>query len=478
MKTTSIFGGVQVFQIIIGIIRSKFIAVLLGPAGMGIAGLLSATTGMVEALTNFGLGTSVVKNIAEAHATDDQNKLGRVSSIFKRLVWFTGALGFFITLVFSPCLSQITFGNKDYTWAFMLLSITLLVNQISSGQSVLLRGTRNIKLMVKSSMLGSVIGLVTTIPLYYMYGMQGIVPALIIAAFTALTLTWYFSNQLSIQKVAVTWKETFAEGKEMLYMGFMISLSGIITLAMSYIVRLFISNSGTLEDVGLYNAGFAIINTYVGMIFTAMSTDFFPRLSAVAHETKEANKVINQQAEISVLILAPIILIFIVFIKWVIFVLYSEAFLPLKDMILYVALGMLFKAIGWAIGFLFLAKSASKAFLKNEMVWNVYNLALSILGYYYFGITGLGISFLISYFLYSVQVYYFSKSLFQFQMDRELMKIFAIQLTLAISCFLVVFFFKDIYTYVIGTCLIILSTLYSLKELNKRMNIKSLFNKK
>ena len=64
MKATSVFGGVQVFQILISIVRSKFVAILLGPAGMGIVGLLTATTGLVNGFTNFGLGTIAVKNIS------------------------------------------------------------------------------------------------------------------------------------------------------------------------------------------------------------------------------------------------------------------------------------------------------------------------------------------------------------------------------------------------------------------------------
>ena len=39
MKVTSLFGGVQLIQILISMIRSKFIAVLIGSSGMGIVEL-------------------------------------------------------------------------------------------------------------------------------------------------------------------------------------------------------------------------------------------------------------------------------------------------------------------------------------------------------------------------------------------------------------------------------------------------------
>jgi O-antigen/teichoic acid export membrane protein len=71
LKATSIFGGVQVFNILITIVRSKVIAILLGPTGMGVVGLLTSTTALVGSMTNFGLETSAVKSVAEAYSTSD-----------------------------------------------------------------------------------------------------------------------------------------------------------------------------------------------------------------------------------------------------------------------------------------------------------------------------------------------------------------------------------------------------------------------
>lgn len=475
MKATSIFGGVQVFNILIGIIRSKFVAVLLGPTGMGIAGLLAATTGMIAGLTNFGLGTSAIKDISAAHGTGNTVRVSTVVTIFRRLVWITGLLGSIITLAFSQWLSQVTFGNKEYTYAFILISITLLLNQISTGQGVLLRGMREIGYMAKSGMIGSVLGLLTTIPLYYLYGINGIVPGIIVTSVTSLLLTWYFSRKLCIKPVYVSKVRTIAEGKGMLKMGFMISLSGLITLGASYIVRIYISNTGGVDQVGLYNAGFAIINTYVGLVFTAMSTDYYPRLSAVAHSNEKSREVINQQAEIALLILAPIIMVFLVFINWVVIILYSTKFLPVKDMILFAALGMFFKAASWAIAFIFLAKGASKLFFWNELFTNIYLLAINIAGYYFWGLTGLGISFLVAYILYLIQVFVVARLKYDFGYTTAFYKIFLLQLALACAGFVVVKLMDSPYSYGVGSLLILVSAWVAYKELDKRLDMKSIF---
>src|SRR5690554_2395620 len=474
VKATSLFGGVQFFQIVISIIRSKFVAVLLGPAGMGIVGLLTATTGLVAGLTNFGLGTSAVKNISEANVTNDRDRVTTVITVLRRLVWITGILGALVTLIFSPLLSQFTFGNKEYTLAFVWISITLLLNQLSTGELVLLQGLRRLQQLAKANVYGSLAGLVISIPLYYRFGMEGIVAVIIITAFATLFFTWYFTRDIEMKKQRVSRATTVLEGKNMLVMGFMISMSGLIALMVAYVIRIFINRTGDVADVGYYTAGFTIINTYVGMVFTAMGTDYYPRLSLVASDNNQCKEHINQQSEIAVLILAPILIGFLVFINWAIILLYSSQFLAITGMVYWATLGIFFKTLSWAIAFVFLAKGASQLFFWNELAGSVTGLVFSILGYHFAGLTGLGISFFIGYLVYFIQVFLIAKIKFGFSFYSSLSTIFLVQFILALSCFAVVSLIKQPYFYLLGLVLISISGWYSYKELEKRIGIKEI----
>jgi len=476
MKATSLFGGVQVFTIIITIIRSKIIAVFLGPAGMGIVGLLTSTVQLVTSLTNFGLGTSAIRDIAAANDSGNPERINKVATIFRRLVWITGLLGAVVTFVLAPWLSQITFGNKEYTLAFMWLAITLLFTQLTSGQYVLLQGMRKLNYLAKANMFGSFIGLVISAPLYYYFRLDGIVPAIILTAVFLLAITWYFARKIKFEQIKVTPKETILEGKGMLKMGLMLSLSGLISTGASYVVRIFISNTGNLEDVGLYNAGFAIIGTYVGLIFTAMSTDYYPRLSAVSHDNKKANLMINQQAEIAVLVIAPLLTVFIIFINWAVILLYSTEFIAVNGLIQWAALGMYFKAATFSVGYVLLAKSAAKTFFWSEVVANAYLLLFNILGYKYFGLTGMGFSFFISYIFSLIQIYLITNHKYEFNFSKTFYEIFGIQLALGVICFAITMFVSTTLAYILGLPFILLSVWYSFKELDKRMDLKGIIN--
>jgi O-antigen/teichoic acid export membrane protein len=477
MKATSLFGGLQIFNIIITIIRSKFIAVLLGPAGMGIAGLLTSTIGLIGSITGFGLGSSAVKNVAASNTTSNSFKIATTVSVLRRLVWITGLLGTLVTIVLSPWLSQLTFGNKDYTLAFAFLSITLLLTQLSTGQLTLLQGMRKLKYLAKADLTGILMGLLISVPIYYTWGIQGIVPAIIVSSIFTLFFSWFFASKVKIETIHVNKTMLQTEGLDMLRLGIMLSMSGFITLGASYIVRIYISHTGGVDQVGLYNAGFSIINTYVGMIFTAMATDYYPRLAGVSHDDVKSKNVINQQGEIAILIIAPVLTCFLVYINWAILLLYSNKFLGVNEMIHWAALGMFFKASSWSVSFILLVKSSRNLFFWNEFIANIYVLLLNIIGYKLFGLTGLGISFLVGYFLYFLQVYIIAKTKYSFEFENSFYKIFAIQFLLGLACFIAVKIIPTPWSYITGTGMIFLSSAYSIWQLASRIGLKSLMNK-
>jgi len=471
-KTTSLFGGVQVYNILIQIIRSKVVAVLLGTTGMGVIGLLSSASLFISSLTNFGLGTSAVKNISEANGSGHADRVSTTIKVLQRLVWGTGLLGTILTIVFSPLISQLTFGNKDYTTAFIWISVSLLFSQLSSGQLALLQGMRKLHFLAKANLSGSTLSLVVTLPLYYYWGFDGIVPGIIASSVVVMAASYFFSSKVPVAPVVLSASDTLKEGKNMLRMGFLISLSGLLTIGASYIIRAYIGRIGGLAEVGLYSAGFAIINSYVGLLFSAMSSDYYPRLSAVASDNKKCIETINQQAEIAILILAPILVAFLIFIKWIVILLYSSAFVSVNGMLYWAAMGMFFKVASWTLGFIFLAKGASKLFFWNELISNVNMLILNLLGYHFMGLTGLGISFAVAYLLYLIQVFVVCKINYKFHFNHLFIRMFIVQFGLAIASFLTINYLRQPYTYMVGSALLVLSGWISLKELDKRIGLK------
>ena len=477
-KATSLFGGVQVYQILIEVIKSKFIALLLGPLGVGIQGLYTSATNLIQQLTSFGLSSSAVRNVAEANGSGDRTRIARVVFALRRLVWITGILGMVAVIVFSPVLSKSSFGDSDHIIPFIIISVTLLLAQLSAGQKVILQGTRHLKLLAKSTAIGVTIGLVISVPLYYWLGIKGIVPNIVIGSITTLVLTWYFSRKVKVDKVSMTNKEVFAVGRSMLVMGVAMSMSHLLASASSYALRACIRLWGGVEAVGLFTAGYMLMTQYTGLVFSAMGTDFYPRLASVNQDNAKCRQMMNQQGEIGMLILAPLLVVCVVFIPFVVRILYSDAFLPINTYIVWCSSGMLFKMASWAVSYVFIAKGESKLYMINEMSAASYTLLLNLAGYKLAGLQGLGISFAISYFFYMIQVYIIAKKKYGFYFEPSFIRIFLVQLTVMAGCVACVMLLPSLWKYVIGSLIVVTSSAYSLAELNKRLDLKSVINSK
>lgn len=477
-KATSIFGGVQFFNILISIIRAKFIAVIVGPVGIGVFGLLSATISLITSLTSFGLGVSSIKDIAFATENKNNEKLLEISSVLNKLVWYTGGLGMFLTLFLSPFLSKLTFDNYNYTWSFVFLSVTLFLGQLTIGKDAVLQGTRQLKWLAYASTFSSLISLMVTFPLYFIYGVKGIVPAMVLMSCVTLIITQFFYRKLKFILHSVSLKETWNKGKDMLKLGFFLSLSAIITAACSYGVRIFITRFGDLEQVGFYNAGFGIINSYVGIIFSAMATDYYPRLSGVINDKNKFISTVNQQGNVALIILGPILTTFIVFVNVAIILLYSKAFLPTQTMMQYAIIGVFFKAASWLLGFIVLAKGDTKMFFWTELSANFYQTILNCLGFYFWGLDGLGISFIVGYVLYLIQMMIISRYKYSFHFESSFLKIFTFQFIFALLALsFVKLISNNLISYGLGILIIIISSIVSYKKLNEIIDVKELYQK-
>lgn len=178
LKGTSIFGGVQVFQILLALIRGKFVAILLGPAGMGVAALYTTTANTLQQFASLGLNLAVVKEVAANR--DERQKISTVFAVARRLIVMSALLGACVCLLFSPLLSRWTFGDDAHTFGFMLLAVMVFFAISSAGEMSLLQGMHEVKRLSKASIVGGLTGLFVGVPLYYFFGTGGIVPAMIV----------------------------------------------------------------------------------------------------------------------------------------------------------------------------------------------------------------------------------------------------------------------------------------------------------
>lgn len=475
IKSTGIVGTSQVFTVALQIVRTKIIALLLGPTGVGLLGIYNNIVDMVRNATGLGINFSGVREIAQACGSNDESTVAKKTLLLRRWAYITGGVGALALILLCYPISIFSFNTGDYALPIACLAIAVFFTSISQAQIALLQGTRNLVSMAKASVVGVLLSIVIVTPIYYFWGIDGMVVAIILMAVSNFLLSHYFVSKLKIAKSELTLRETFDSGKEMVKLGFASAISGIIGTIAMYYVRSFISSHGSIDDVGYFQASWSISNVYLLSVLNAMAADFFPRLSAVNSDNVKVNKLVNEQTEIALLIGGPLIIAMFTFSSLIITILYSSEFTMSAVLLDFFVVGSFFKLLSWPICIISGAKGAIKQILISEISWNVVFIGLIWLLWGSMGMKGIGLAYILSYIYYLVILFILVNPLSGFRWDSINLRhilFYGISLLIVVTGVLI-----SIHKIYIGAIILIVTFIYSYKYLKRIINIHEVVKK-
>lgn len=417
-KSTAIVGGAQVVTIAVGIVRTKLLAVLLGPFGVGAVGLYSTAMQMIGTLTGLGIGSSGVREVADAVGTGDEMRVARTVATLRRVALFCGIVGMLVFLALSAPLSLLSFGDGRHTAGMALLSLTLLLGSLTDGQQALLRGLRRIRELVLTQVLGTLFGAVASLVLVYLLREQGVAPYLLaVSGFTTL-VSWWFARRVRCRPVTITLRETLREAGALLGMGTAFMVSGLLASGVAFLSRIVISQRLGTDAVGLYQATWTLSSLYVGLVLNAMGMDYFPRLTAAARDNGAVNRMVNEQTEMGLLIALPGVLATIAFAPLILNLFYTSEFVAASGVIRWQIVGTALRVASWPLGYVQLAKGRAGLFIATETAAHSAHLLLTVAGLHLFGLDGVGIAFAVLYGVYTLGMLWVCRFLSGFRWSR------------------------------------------------------------
>lgn len=467
IKGSTFFGGVQIFNILITLIRGKFVAIILGPDGMGISALFNSASNTIQRFASLGLNQSIIREVAE----DDENRLKKENVIRTslRLSNLTALLGLLICVAFCIPLSRVTFGDPSYWWQFMILGAGVAFAIAGTAKLSVLQGLHEVKKISRASIVGGLTGLGVGIPLYYLFGTKGIVPA-IVAIFLALYIFYSVSlrRSFTFETPAPHWREYIPIAKSLLLLGIVLMSGELITNLVTYLINLYVRITGNVDDVGLYQAANSVTNQFGGMIFAALAMDYFPRLSGVASDNLKMNHVVNRQSEIVAWLMTPAMSLLILSTPLLIRVLLAEDFFSIIPLMRWMGLGMLIRAFSFPMAYITFAKGNKKVFFIMEgIVANSMTLVFSCLFFHWFGLIGLGYALVADNGFCFILYFVVNRYLYGYNFSLSAIKNFIIGVILAGGCFVFSFFASSALSYsLMGTfsAIALVWTFFSLKS--------------
>ena len=191
----------------------------------------------------------------------------------------------------------------------------------------------------------------------------------------------------------------------MLQLGLAFMASGFLMMGAALLVRVFVLRQLGVEAAGLFHATWALGGLYVGVVLQAMGADFYPRLVGAISDKSRANRLVNEQAHVSLLLAGPGVVATLAFAAPVLTLFYTDEFNIAAGLLRWICLGMALRVITWPIGYIVVASNRRLVFFATELAWTVVNISLSWLCIDRFGLDGAGIAFFGSYVFHAVVVY-------------------------------------------------------------------------
>ena len=471
LKYTGIFGGVEGINILVGVIRNKLVAMILGPNGMGLVSLFNSTVKLLSDSTNFGIAMSGVKQISEDYDPQEEKAKREASvSLIRSWAFLTALLGMALCVVLSPLLNRWTFNWGDHTLHFIFLSPVVALMAITGGEAAILKGLRQLKSLAKISVYNVVGALITSVPIYYFYAESGIVPSLFVMALIEMLLTIGFSYRLCPPRLSFN-RQFLRKGMNMIKLGGAFVLAGIMGSGAEFIIRSFLNNAGSLETVGLYNAGYMMIMTYAGMVFSAMETDYFPRLSSISGVGHSLNSCVNRQIEVSILLISPLLVALMVIIPILLPLLYSGEFIFARGMIQVAIFAMYLRAITLPIAYLPLAKGDSVSYLLMEAVYDIAVVLLVIWGFKAWGLWGAGLALALASLLELMVLCVYMRWKYGYRLGSSVLKYASIQFLLGLMSYGAVCQGNPVVYWLLGGALLGASLSYSVAVLKSKTHL-------
>jgi len=465
LKSSALIGGSSILNSGLGAVRNKAIAVILGQAGVGLFGIYGLINDLTRSIAGMGVNSSGVRQIAEAVGSGDAQRIARTVTVLRRVAFCSGTLGALLLLILCKPLSWLTFKDYRHAGSVALLALAVFFGDISQGQAALVQGMRRIADLARMSVLGAFYGTLFSIPIIYFFHQDGVAPSLVCVSAMAILTSWWYARKIKIERVMLTLRQARTEISALLRLGLVFMTTGMMPLGVSYLISIMVLRRFNLEALGCYNAAWTLGGQYVVFITQAMGADFYPRLTAVANDHPECNRLVNEQAEVGLLLAGPGIIATLTFAPLIIHLFYSAQFAPAVEILRWFCLGMLLRVASWPMGFILIAKGERKLFFWVEFLSNALFMALVWVGIRAFGLNGTGMAFFGLYLLNIIALYLIVRRLSGFRCSAPNRRLVGLLLPLVAAVFVSWYFLSQPVVMISGALLTVLTGIYSVKTL-------------
>lgn len=411
LRSTSIIGGASVLNILIGLVRIKVAAVILGPVGVGLIGLLNSLLVTAASIAALGTGTIGTRQVAEAAASADPMDIGVVRRAFVLGAVILSVLGTLVFWLLRDVLAVHVLAEPGRAADIGWLSLGVGLTVLAGAYSALLNGFRRIGDLAKVTVYSALASAAAGIGALLLWGEKGLMVFLLLVPLTKFAFAQFYVTRLPPgPPVTLSSAQLRRQWSALAKLGTAFMLAGLASTLGQLLVRTLVQRELGTDALGYFEAAWVISMTYIGFVLTAMGTDYYPRLTAASGDNAALNRLVNEQSEVALLLAGPVFLGMLGVAPWAVEILYSAQFAEAASILRWQILGDILKVVSWPLGYVMLARGQGRVFMFSEAFSMTIFVLATWIGLPIVGLKATGFGFLLMYVVYLPMVYWIVRS--------------------------------------------------------------------
>ncbi len=395
VRSTVLIGSSSIATTLVSILRVKALALMVGPAGLGLLGVLAGIASAATTVAALGSDTSGTRRIALAR--NDPATLARVRRTLGLITVVHGLLSAAVLWWLREPIASWALGSAIYADEVGIVGIAVALSLVAGLQIAQLQGLARVGDIARINILASLGSTVVGLLAVWTWGIAGIV-VLVLAqpALAALLATHRMAGRIGTDGTPISLRDVMHDWASAITQGAPYMLSFLMLTLVPLAIRALVVRDLGIEAAGHFHAAWTMSVIYIGFLLNAMSADYFPRLTALVGDRKAASALVNDQVQLGLAIGGIALLIILGGAPILVPLLYSSAFTPAVEIVELQALGNLMKIAGWPLAFIAMARGRAMQFFLVELAWSLILLGLVWIGLPYLGLPATGVAFAVA----------------------------------------------------------------------------------
>jgi PST family polysaccharide transporter len=375
LRTASLNSLAVAARLLSALALNKLLAVTIGPAGYMVVGQFQNVVSLTLNLSGGLLTNGVVQQTAQHH--QEPARQHQVWSAAFGLALVVCTISGLALCLWGAALAPMLLHSADLGHAFVWAGLALPAMAANLLLLSIVNGKKEVGIYVGASVASSLTSVLLMAGLATAFGLRGALLAFVLNPALALAITALLVTRRDWFRTRYFFQRPSGEALQQLKGFGLMGLTTALVAPLTYIaVRSLLADRFGMSGAGQWQAMWKISELSTSLATATLSLYYLPRIAELASGHQLRKEIMQLYRLLLPLLLACALAIYLLR-DFIIRVLFTEEFLPMRELFAWQVAGDVLKLGGWVLAFVMLGRAMTRAYVLTELIFHASFIGLA-----------------------------------------------------------------------------------------------------